>query len=76
MLMINLQKTEEPNMNNKQQQVETETEENAGQSNHSQTINGLEVIEEEETDRTLLDSVHSINEEAKFTHSSESFIKI
>lgn len=53
-----------------------ETEEERGQNKHSedpsQTINGLEVIEEEDTDRTVMSS---FTEEGKF-NSSDKFIKI
>jgi len=34
----------------------------------SQTINGLEIIEEEETDRTLMSNA-SFNDDPKFTNS-------
>lgn len=74
--MLNERKTEGIHQKESENQ---ETEEERGQNKHSedpsQTINGLEVIEEEDTDRTVMSSVHSFTEEGKF-NSSDKFIKI
>lgn len=54
------------------QETEEEREQNKHSEDPSQTINGLEVIEEEDTDRTVMSS---FTEEGKF-NSSDKFIKI
>jgi len=73
--MLNERKAEGTNQVGYQTQESAEEEEARTSEERSQTINGLEIIEEEETDRTVMSNGNSFTEEGKFPN-SDNFIKI